>query len=45
MLDRIELEMEDMIRCRLMNEKEKEDRFSSQKLRSQNPYLLKDKYL
>lgn len=45
-MDRIELEMEDMIKCRLLNEREKsENKFVSEKVRSSNPYLLKDKYL
>jgi hypothetical protein len=46
MIDQIEHEMEDIIKCRLMNEKEKTDyRFLSEKIRSQNAYLTKDKYL
>jgi len=45
-LERIELEMEDMIICRLHSEKEKvEGKFVSEKIRSRNPYLTKDKYL
>lgn len=45
-IDRIELEMQDMIKCRLMNEREKaESRFISEKIRSGNPYLTKDRYL
>lgn len=38
--------MQDMIKCRLMNEREKaESRFISEKIRSGNPYLTKDRYL
>lgn len=38
--------MEDMIKCRLQNEREKTDnKFISEKIKSQNPYLTKDKYL
>lgn len=38
--------MEDMIICRLQNEKERlENFYVSQKIRSSNPYLIKDKYL
>lgn len=45
-IDRIELEMEDMIKCRLLNEREKTDnKFVSERVRSQNPFLAKDKYL
>jgi hypothetical protein len=45
-IDRIELEMEDMIVCRLSSEKEKsEGKFVSEMIRSKNPYLTKDKYL
>jgi hypothetical protein len=38
--------MKDIIQCRLLNEKDKIDfQFVSQKIRSSNPYLTKDKYL
>ena len=45
-IDRIELEMEDMIVCRLHSEKSRvEGQFVSEKVRSKNPFILKDKYL
>jgi hypothetical protein len=38
--------MEDMIKCRLLNERERaEGKFVSERVRSQNPYLSRDKYL
>lgn len=45
-IDRIELEMEDMIKCRLLSEIEKANgKFVSERIRSHNPFLAKDKYL